>query len=167
MPVGSIETTASRSTGFFCADAGQGQHALVEVVRPDPLPGEDGLFRRVLGGIRFLRSVSFLHGSGAGGQVRALRAAHRAVRIDTVRRAKGLTGTFRRRFRFAAVPSGCRVRSPTGQRCRDFPRNSRRSSSWTCGQFNSFVMQPLSSLHTWVQASAAFSPPSTGSIPSL
>ncbi len=89
--------------GVFCADAGQGQHALVEVVRPDPLPGEDGLFRRVLGGIRFLRSVSFLHGSGAGGQVRALRAAHRAVRIDTVRRAKGLTGTFRRRFRFAAV----------------------------------------------------------------
>ena len=34
--------------GVFCADAGQGQHALVEVVRPDPLPGEDGLFRRVL-----------------------------------------------------------------------------------------------------------------------
>ena len=79
--------------GVFCADAGQGQHALVEVVRPDPLPGRDSLGR----------SISFLHGSGAGGQVRTLRAAHRAVRIDTVRRAKGLTDTFRRRFRFAAV----------------------------------------------------------------
>ena len=89
--------------GVFCADAGQGQHALVEVVRPDPLPGEDGLFRRVLGGIRFLRSISFLHGSGAGGQVRTLRRTDGTVRIDTVRRAKGLTGTFRRTFRFAAV----------------------------------------------------------------
>lgn len=89
--------------GVFCADAGQGQGAFVKVIRPDPLPGEDGLFRRVLGGIRFLRSISFLHGSGAGGQVRTLRRTDGTVRIDTVRRAKGLTGTFRRTFRFAAV----------------------------------------------------------------
>ena len=49
------------------------------------------------------RSISFLHGSGAGGQVRTLRRTDGTVRIDTVRRAKGLTGTFRRTFRFAAV----------------------------------------------------------------
>ena len=41
--------------------------------------------------------------AGAVCQVSALRAAHRAVRINTVLGAEGLTGTFRRGLRFAAV----------------------------------------------------------------
>ena len=136
MPVGSIETTASRSTGFSALTPGRGSTPSLRLSAPIHSQERMVCYRRVLGGIRFLRSVSFLHGSGAGGQVApsaphtgqsglTLSAVQRVSQVHSAgaspwqaaiswaqtgqsgltlsRRAKGLTDTFRRRFRFAAV----------------------------------------------------------------